>query len=172
MRRVFAAGVMLALSVWTAAGAKIPREASELAFTMRDGKSADLAAFEGKVIALEFLKTTCPTCKKTAGIMQKLQQEYGGRGFQALGVAVDDDARDKVGAYVSNLNLSYPVGFVPLERAYQFLQHSVMKLMQLPQLVFIDKTGTIRAQYAGTDDFLRHNEEENMREIIEKLLAE
>lgn len=172
MNHLLAGALLLSLVVGPAIGAKIPREAPDLTISMPGADSLDLADYEGKVVALEFLKTTCPTCRHTAGILQKLQTEYGPKGFQVLGAAVDDDASKKVAAYVTSLNLSFPVGYVPLENAYGFLQHSVMKLMQLPQLVFIDKKGNIRAQYGGTDDFLRDDEEANIRGMIDKLMAE
>jgi len=43
--------------------------------------------------------------------------------------------------------------------------------MKVPQLVFIDRTGVIRAQYSGVDPFFS-NEEANMRAEVEKLLSE
>ena len=42
----------------------------------------------------------------------------------------------------------------------------------VPQMVFIDKKGVIRAQYGGTDPFLGDQQEANMRGMIEQLLAE
>ena len=41
----------------------------------------------------------------------------------------------------------------------------------MPQLVFIDRKGTIRAQYGGGDAFYK-DEEKNMREMIVSLLKE
>ena len=42
----------------------------------------------------------------------------------------------------------------------------------VPQMVFIDRKGTIRAQYGGAYPFLSSNEEKNIRETVEKLLSE
>jgi hypothetical protein len=41
-----------------------------------------------------------------------------------------------------------------------------------PQMVFIDAKGVIRAQFSGNDPFFGSKEEANIREQIEKLLAE
>jgi hypothetical protein len=41
----------------------------------------------------------------------------------------------------------------------------------VPQLVFIDRKGVIRAQYAGNDPFFK-DEERNVRAQIEGLLKE
>jgi hypothetical protein len=65
------------------------------------------------------------------------------------------------------------VGIGTRESAMAFLQHSYMAPnFYVPQLVFVDKKGVIRAQYNGTDPFLGANSEANMRGMIEKLMAE
>ncbi len=45
-----------------------------------------------------------------------------------------------------------------------------MARLIMPQLVFIDRQGTIRAQYRGEDKFFGDDLEKNMREQIESLL--
>jgi hypothetical protein len=46
-----------------------------------------------------------------------------------------------------------------------------MQRNYVPDVVFIDRGGTIRAQYAGTDAFFR-NERQNIRAMLDKLLSE
>jgi cytochrome oxidase Cu insertion factor (SCO1/SenC/PrrC family) len=85
MRWFVAAGLLL--SGFALAGAEIPRQAPEYAFTLPGGKQDLLSNYKGKVIALEFLFTTCPHCQTSARTLSKLQGEFGAKGFQALGVA-------------------------------------------------------------------------------------
>ncbi len=47
----------------------------------------------------------------------------------------------------------------------------MMLIMYVPQLVFLDRKGVIRAQYPGGDKFYQ-DEEKNMRTQIESLLKE
>jgi hypothetical protein len=42
----------------------------------------------------------------------------------------------------------------------------------MPQMVFIDRQGTIRAQYSGDDKFFAEDQEKHIREQIETLLKE
>jgi hypothetical protein len=42
----------------------------------------------------------------------------------------------------------------------------------MPQLVFIDRKGIVRAQYPGDDKFFKEAEETNMRNQIEALLKD
>jgi len=159
------------LVILPAFAATVPRPAPDLSFSLPNGQRVNLEGYKGKVIAVEFLLTTCPHCQRTSSTMQKLYQEYGAKGFQPLGVAINEGAAGLVPAYVRDLRISFPVGVGTHDQAISFLQHSMMMTLMMPQLVVIDKKGAIRAQYGGTDDFFR-NDEANMRKLLERLLAE
>lgn len=161
----------LCLALAPALGAQIPREAPELTISLSNGKQMRLSQYKGKVIALEFLLTTCPGCKRASSAMQKLYEELGSKGFQPLGAAINEEATPQLPAYARELRLTYPIGAVDRSSAINFLQHPIMLRMMMPQLVIIDKKGAIRAQYPGTDSFFR-NEEENMRKVLMPLLSE
>jgi peroxiredoxin len=152
-------------------GADIPRPAPNMTFKTPSGGVIDPAQYRGKIVALEFLITTCPHCQKCSQILQKMQDEYGSRGFQALGVATNEMAHMLVPDYVKNFGLRFPVGFAPREQAHEFLQHPMMLIMYMPQLVFIDRKGTIRSQNTGGSDFFK-DEEKNIRAKIEELLKD
>lgn len=169
--RLLASCAILALIVLPILGAKIPRPAPELLFKLPNGDMMKLSQFKGKVVALEFMLTTCPHCKRTATTMQKLYAEYGPAGFQPLSVAINDEAEKDIPAYIAEQRLTYPVGLSNRDRAVDFLQHPIMMTLWVPQLVIIDKEGAIRGQYGGTDKFFQA-EEQNMRGMVEKLLAE
>src|SRR4030095_13235894 len=87
-----------------------PRKAPEFVIYLPDGTQSLLSQYRGKVVALEFLYTTCVYCQQTSQLMNKLQAEYGPKGFQALGVAFNDYADKLVSAYVRQFRLAYPVG--------------------------------------------------------------
>jgi len=154
----------------TLPAADVPRPAPAASFRTPTGATVNLADYKGKVVALEFLITTCPACQRCSGLLQKMQTEFGSRGFQAIGVATNDMAHMLVPDYVKQLGLSYPVAYAPREKAHEFLQIPLMLIMYVPQLVFIDRQGTIRAQFGGRDNFFE-NEEVNMRKQIESLLG-
>jgi thiol-disulfide isomerase/thioredoxin len=163
--------VMLGPAPATTAAADLPRPVPATTFRLPDGSLIDLAKYRGKVVALEFLLTTCPHCQKCSALLQKMQQEYGPRGFQSIGVATNQMAHMLVNDYRRDFGLTYPVGFTSHETAVEWLQHPVMLTMYMPQLVFIDRNGMVRAQYPGTDKFFV-DEETNMRKQIEALLNE
>jgi len=159
---------MVALPVFAAT---VPRPAPNLSFPLPNGETLQLNDHRGKVVVVEILMTTCPHCQRASSIMQKLYEELGPQGFQPIGMAINDTTGALVPAFVRDLNLTYPVGIGDRNKAIAFLQHSMMMTLMVPQLVVIDKEGTIRAQVDGTDDFFR-NEEANLRSLLTSLLAE
>jgi cytochrome c biogenesis protein CcmG/thiol:disulfide interchange protein DsbE len=79
------------------------------AFTLTDltGKSVSLADFKGKVVVLDFWATWCPPCRKEIPDFISIQGEYGARGVQVVGVALDE--MPKVQAFVRDNGMNYPV---------------------------------------------------------------
>src|ERR1039458_1055228 len=98
--------------------------------------------------------------------------EFGPRGFQPIGAAINDNAQALVPEFIRKFGLTYPVGVTPLAMAYDFLGLNIIEPSPMPQLVFIDRKGIVRAQYAGDDDFFKEAEETNMRKQIEALLKD
>lgn len=153
-----------------AAAVEIPRQSPEYAVTLPNGQQLSIGQHKGKVIALEFLFTTCPHCQQTGKLLSKLYTAYGPKGFQPIGVAINPNP--DVPNFVRQFGINYPVGTASRESAFTYLQHTIMSPnFYVPQLVFIDRTGKIRAQYSGNDPFFA-KEEDNVRAMIEKLLAE
>jgi thiol-disulfide isomerase/thioredoxin len=169
MRFVALTGILL--TGLAAVAAEVPRQSPEYAFNYPGGRQDLLSKYKGKVVALEFLFTTCPHCQSSAVTLSKLQREYGPKGFQALGVAINPNP--DIAGFTKQYATGFPVGAGTRESAMTYLQHSFMAPnFYVPQMVFIDKKGVIRAQFGGTDPFLGQQQEANMRGMIEKLLAE
>ena len=167
--RLWIAGLLLSGMALT--GAEVPRQSPEYALMLPGGQHELLSKYKGKVVAMEFLFTTCPHCQKSATILSKLQREYGPKGFQAIGVAINPNP-DLTG-FARQYATDFLVGSGTRESAYSYLQQPIMSQnFYVPQMVFIDRKGVIRAQHGGTDPFLGDQQEANMRGLIEKLLAE
>ena len=81
-----------------------------------------------------------------------------------------------VQAFARNYGAAFPVGTVGNMQALDFMQISPMVRSFVPFMAFIDRTGTIRAQYTGSDsEFLNTNpaiQTQNIKNEAEKLLAE
>lgn len=178
LRRVFLTSPALLVPALAADPAKpggsgrVPRPSPEFAANLPGGGQFLLSQYRGKVVAVEFLLTTCPHCQECARHLETLQREFGPRGFQALGVAVNEPALQLVPGFVKSQGLTFPVGAAPaLESMYQYLELSMMSRPLMPQVAFLDRKGTIVAQYAGNDPFMASDQlEKNLRAQVEGML--
>jgi peroxiredoxin len=171
MKRILGTIGLLALLVGSAPAAEVPRPAPAVSYPTTTGTNINLANYKGKVVCLQFLLTTCSHCQTTSGILQRMYQQYGPKGFQVLGVATNDNAASLVPNYIRSLGLSFPVGYTSREKAHEFLQLPLMMIMYVPQLVFIDRQGVIRAQYGGASEPFFLDRENNIRKQIESMLG-
>ena len=158
----------------TLVAADIPRPSPDFAINLNGGGQIHLNQYQGKVLVLAFILTYCPHCQFTAQILSGLQKEYRPQGLQVLASAIDPMASMKVPDFIKQFQPGYPVGSNDHNDAVTYLQHPVMFRLMMPQLVFIDRKGTIRAQYAGDDEkfFDKATQEKNIRDVIEPLLKE
>ncbi len=171
MRRRTFVPAALAFAAGVRAAPTVPRPAANLSWRLASGRELSLAQYRGKAVALSFLLTTCPHCQKCSRILQQMLREYGARGFEALGIAINEMSHILVEDYRRDHGITYPVGYLDREAACSFLQIPPELRMMMPHVVFIDRKGVIRAQYAGDDKFFL-DEERSIRREIEKLLAD
>lgn len=165
------------LAMWLAACAagQIPRPAPEIEFAPVTGGGGQmrLSQFRGKVVALEFLLTTCPGCKHSGRILAKLEREYGPRGFRVIGLAVDPGAAPRIPVFAAETGAMFPIAVYSDASARNFLQTPMMLRMAYPQLVFIDRKGMLREHFRAEDPRMSAAaEEDNVRKVVERLLAE
>jgi peroxiredoxin len=149
-----------------------PRPATEIRFTSQKGEQIRLSQYKGKVVAVEFLLTTCPSCMEAAKLLSRLQTELGPRGFQAIGLAIDPGAGARLPDFVKNHAVVFPVGVYPDPEARKFMQVSLMNRLLMPQLMFVDRKGMIRDHKGADDAAFFSNEEKNVRALVNRLLAE
>src|SRR5262245_53268574 len=83
---------------------------ANLDFTMKDmhGIDVKLSDFKGKVILLDFWATWCGPCKYEIPGFVELQDKYGPKGLQVLGVSVDDP-REKLAPFADHYRINYPI---------------------------------------------------------------
>lgn len=161
---------LLGLLAFTLGAAVIPRPSPEYTIQLANGKKVQLSQYRGKVVALEFILTTCRHCQQTAQIMQSFQKEFGPQGFQALGAAINTGASTAVPDFIRILKLDFPVGVGSQDEAVEYLQHPIMTKMIMPQVVLIDRQGQIQVQLPGNHPMMLKNEEANLRSFIKQLL--
>jgi thiol-disulfide isomerase/thioredoxin len=89
------------------AGDGKPRRAPDVTFQSLEGTDIRLADYRGQVLVVDFWATWCGPCRLEIPHFIALQDEYRGRGFQVIGVAVGD-REDHVRMFVDQVGINYP----------------------------------------------------------------
>jgi peroxiredoxin len=177
--RIATVSALLASTLALQAAAPVPRPSKEFTIIMPSGKQTLLSSYRGKVVMTAFMFTTCPHCQALSKVITKLQGELGPRGFQALGVAFNDEVNtpnNGVNAqvtanFVNQFQVGFPMGYAPRESVLSYLGISEIESWVVPQVAIIDRKGVIRAQSAsrGTTEL---QTETYLRKYLGELLDE
>ncbi len=127
--------------------------------TSLEGRQVKLSDFRGKAVLLNFWATWCSPCKIEMPWFIELQKQYGPKGLQVLGVAMDDSGKDEIAKFANTLGVDYPVllGKEAVGQAYGGVQY-------LPTTFYIDRQGRIVDRVFGLIS------ESEIRQDIEKAL--
>ncbi|HUR39689.1 MAG TPA: TlpA disulfide reductase family protein [Verrucomicrobiae bacterium] len=133
----------------------------ELSFRDLDGRTRSLAEWDGKLLLLNFWATWCAPCVKEIPLLVEAQQEFGPRGLQLVGIAMDQ--REPVAAFAQRLRINYPllVGEADVVAAMDALGD---ELGAFPFSVLVAPDGRILSRHSG--DLSR----EEIRELLSKHL--
>lgn len=152
-----AAGIIFAVS-------SAPRDATALmSLSLPDtaGQQQSLAQWRGKVVVVNFWATWCEPCREEMPDFVRAQREFGARGLQFVGIAVDE--RQKVEQFAKQLQLNYPAligGYGAVELSKTLGNH----LSALPFTVVIDRNGAVADTQLGPYKASR------LRSTIDRLL--
>ncbi len=120
------------------------QKAPEFALKDGSGKLVHLADYKGKVLLLDFWATWCGPCKLEIPWFMEFEQKYRGRGFEVLGVSMDDDGWKSITPYVTRKKVNYRVVLGDDKTADQY-----GGLEALPTTFVIDREGRIAAAHVG-----------------------
>ena len=148
--------------------AELPKEASvigqqrpEFGFMDIEGEKRSITEWDGQVILVNFWATWCPPCKKEIPAFMALQDEYGPKGFQVLGIAIDDE--NSVRDYADTMGMNYPVMAAELA-AMEVSRRYGNRVNALPFSAFVGRDGIIKFTKPG------ELSKEETEKIILKLL--
>ena len=114
-----------------------------------NGEPKTNAIFAGKTTLINFWATWCVPCREEMPMLMELHTEYAERGFQVVGIALDDVTQ--VNKFIAEIGISYPILVGEMDvMAVSAAYGNVTGV--LPYSVLIDKDGVIRWQYAGEVD--------------------
>lgn len=110
-----AAAAVVGAGLWQWQGRADPAAAAlwALRFERPDGAPLVMAAFRGRPLLLNFWATWCPPCVKELPLIDQFQREQRARGWQVVGLAVDQ--RAPVLAFLQKQPVGFDVGLAGLD---------------------------------------------------------
>ena len=120
--------------------AKIPTHRPDFSLPDLQGTARHIREWDGQVVLLNFWATWCPPCLQEIPDFIELRNELGNRGFEIVGVAVDQP--DKVSEFIDRLGMDYPV-LVSEAKAMDIMRAYGSQRLTLPFSVLFDRSGRI-----------------------------
>ena len=142
----------------------IPASALDASLKAVDGKEFKLSELKDKVLVIDLWATWCGPCRYEIPELVKMQNEYGPKGFEVVGLDIDpkSDSPEDVQSFAKDFKINYKVAF-----AEEPLARSLMKGGNIPQSLVIARDGKIVKHFIG---FSPEKTPGLMREAIEQAL--
>ena len=112
----------------------------------RDGQMRRLQDWPDRSLVVNFWATWCAPCRREIPLLQQLQRDHAGEGFQVIGIAVD--FRDKVLAYADEMGIDYPL-LIGEQEALDAAAAFGVTTVGLPFTVFSDRQGRVVLAHLG-----------------------
>ncbi len=140
-RFTFVAGILVLAAGFAPGQGK---KAADFDLKTSDGKTVQLSQLKGKVVLLNFWATWCGPCRKEIPDFLEVYERYKGKGFEIIGVSLDEEGWNVVNPFVKQYKISYPVviGSGKLVNAYGGFEF-------IPTTFLINKEGVIVHTFTG-----------------------
>lgn len=118
-------------------------------FALHDvaGKSVNFSQYEGKVVLVDFWATWCPPCRRSIPDLSELHGKYSDRGFEVVGISLDQPGDDRVAQFSAQMKIPYTVVMGNVQVAADWNIGSA-----IPIAFLVDRNGEIVDRLVGYQD--------------------
>jgi peroxiredoxin len=164
----FLIGLALGFTIYGCSPSRRVRASSERErktapdFALKDanGKTVHLSDYKGKVVLLDFWATWCGPCRMEIPWLKEFQTKFKDRGFEVLGISMDDDGWAAVKPFVRELGINYRIVIGDDTTAQQY-----GGVDALPTTFVIDREGKIFKIHVGLTS--KHEIEDGIKQLLE-----
>ncbi|WP_375174489.1 TlpA disulfide reductase family protein [Pseudooceanicola sp.] len=139
-----------------------PKSFSTAEFEGPEGKTS-LAAYQGKVVLVNFWALWCAPCREEMPTLETLAQDYSDRGLAVVTVATGPNAPPAIDKFFEDIGVST----LPKYRDPRAALGRAAGVLGLPVSVILDREGQEIARLTGTADW----SSDSARAIFDALLA-
>lgn len=123
-------------------------EAPAFEFRSLDGALHRLRDLKGKVVLIDFWGTWCPGCVEEMPTLQRLYEKYRANSKVAFVVVSQNDAPEKIKAFVQKNRLTIPIYYIGTETPPKALSPTAW-----PATYFVSRDGMLRGVHLGGADW-------------------
>jgi peroxiredoxin len=123
-------------------------------FSLPDSKfrQHDPQDYRGKILLVDIMLTTCPTCNALADTLVQLKKKYGDK-IEIISIVTPPDTFTEADAFTAKHGITWPVVFDSGQVMASYLEVTPANpQVHFPHLFVIDGTGMIRYDYDSSDD--------------------
>lgn len=122
---------------------EIGGQAPDIVLNNLEGKEVKLSSLRGKVVLIDFWASWCGPCRKENPNVVRVYNQYKDKGFEILGVSLDNNA-DKWKAAIAMDGLTWK--HVSDLKGWQSAAAQLYQVSSIPFTVLLDKNGRIIAK--------------------------
>jgi len=131
-------------------------------FALKDasGKLVHLSDYKGKVVLLDFWATWCGPCGIEIPWFKEFERKYKDRGFEVVGISMDDDGWKAINPFVSDNKINYRILLGDDKTGDKY-----GSVEALPTTFIIDQEGRIASVHVGLTS--RKDFEDAIQQLLE-----
>jgi thiol-disulfide isomerase/thioredoxin len=110
------------------------------------GETRRVGDWRGRVLVVNYWATWCAPCREEIPVFVQIQERYGGRGLQFVGIAIDQP--DKVAEFAREFRINYPLLLGGVE-TIELVRQVGNRAGVLPYTLVIDRNGKLVSRERG-----------------------
>lgn len=153
----------------------VPTSAMRSALTTANGETIRLSDFEGKVVVLAWLDTSCGLIDRgcrMASTLVRLKHDFGLRGVEVIGHVGTNPANSARGSrqlrrFISRYRINFPLVWSDDRFSYDVSSYEEFGYMSFPQIFIISRDGHVVKRIRG---FNPQTDPAQLREAVEQAI--